>query len=200
MDIDNLGISYAIGEDGAPHLTVPDGMRDFVVNFIRTTAVKTPAEIAAVAQEGQDNILRGLAGLSDAQAQYKPAAGDWAILDATAHIVTVKRLMPVLCNALAQGALPPGFGPQLEEERAQDGVTAASFTSVAEARDAAEAAHLDMLAFIERMDQAQTGLRFSHYFFGSMNAREWACFYRVHDGDHGPHLMKIRQSHGFPAS
>jgi hypothetical protein len=115
-----------------------------------------------------------------------------------AHVVTVKRIMPVLSTALGKSELPPGFGPRLEESKAQDGVTAASFSTISEAREAAEAAHRDMLQAIAGLDDAQTELKFSHFVFGAMNAREWACFYRVHDADHGPSLFRLRSLPDFP--
>lgn len=200
MDIDNLGLSYTIDADGNRQLTLAPGMRDFVVDFIRTTAVKSPAEIAAVVQQGQDNVLRNIEGLTEEQARFKPAPDEWCILDVMAHIVSVKRLMSALSTGLGRGEMPPGFGPHLEEAKAQDGITIAKFDSLADAREAVAAAHADMLACIQRLDEARTELRFSHFFFGAMNAREWACFYRVHDGDHAPHILRIRNAPGFPAS
>lgn len=196
--LENLGITYKTDTEGNRLLTLPDEAHARVLRFIAETSVKSTADIAAAAQEGHDSILAGIDGLSDAQAAWKPAPDVWCALQLMAHVVTVKRIMPVLSRALGSGALPPGFGPQFEEAKAQDGVTAASFGTIAEARDAAEAAHRDMLDVIGGLDDAATELKFSHFVFGSMNAREWACFYRVHDADHGPALFRLRDLPGFP--
>lgn len=198
MDIDDLGLSYTTDEHGNQQLQLHPGMREFVIEFIRTTAVKSPAEIAAVVQQGQDNVLRNINGLTDEQAQFKPAPDQWCILDAMAHIVSVKRMMSRLSSGLGRGEMPPGYGPHLEEAKSQDGITIAKFDTIADARDAAVEAHADMLDCISRLDGAQTELRFSHFFFGAMNSREWCVFYRVHDGDHAPHILKIRNAPGFP--
>jgi hypothetical protein len=190
--MDDLHIAYKTGADGERHATLPDETIQYVKDFIRETSGKSAAEIAAVVQEGHDIVLSHLEGLSDDQARTRITPDDWSVLEAMAHVVTVKRIMPVLARSLASGELPPGFGPQLEEERAQDGVTAASFSTVAEAREAAEGAHNDLLDFIRGpMDGASLELRFKHFFFGPLNAREWACFQRIHDGDHIGQLTRI---------
>ena len=40
------------------------------------------------------------------------------------------------------------------------------------------------------VDALDRNTRFTHFFFGAMNAREWACFQRIHDGDHFPQSSK----------
>ena len=191
-------ITYSTDSDGNRKFHMSEEARTAVLDFIHDTAAKSPTEIAAIVQAGHDAVLRNIAGLTDAQAQHKPSAEDWSVLETMGHIVTVKRVMATLAASMAAGALPPGFGPQFEEERAQDGFIAATFTTVAEARDAADAAHRDLLAVIEKVDDANTEVRFKHFFFGALNAREWCCFQRIHDGDHGPQLAKIIASPGFP--
>jgi len=196
----NLRITYTTTPEGERKASIPDDASTFVLDFIRETAAKTPDEIAATVQDGHDAVIRNLAGLSDAQARFKPSPGDWSVLETMAHIVTVKRIMAALSTSLGSGKLPPGFGPQFEEERAQDGVTAVRFDTIAGARDAADAAHRDLLAFIAGVDSADTTLTFRHFFFGAMNARQWACFQYIHDGDHAPQILRIRQSAGFPVT
>jgi NAD(P)-dependent dehydrogenase (short-subunit alcohol dehydrogenase family) len=196
----NLKITYPTDAEGNRRFHMPEEARTAVLDFIHDTAAKSPAKIAAIVQAGHDAVLRSIAGLTDAQAQHKPSADDWSVLETMGHIVTVKRVMAALAASLATGELPPGFGPQFEEERAQDGFIAATFTTVAEARDAADAAHRDLLAVIEKVDDANTDVRFKHFFFGAMNAREWCCFQRIHDGDHAPQIAKIIASAGFPAT
>jgi hypothetical protein len=193
--LENLGLTYKVDADGNRMLTLPDEAHARVMKFIAERSAKSTAEIAAAAQEGHNSILAGIDGLSEEQAAWKPAPDEWCALELMAHVVTVKRIMPVLSTALGEGELPPGFGPQFEEAKAQDGVMAASFATIGEAREAAQAAHRDMLAVIARLDDAATELTFV---FGSMIARVWACFYRVHDADHGPALLRLRRRADFP--
>lgn len=196
--LENLGLMYVTDAEGNRRLKLPDEAHARVLKFISETSLKSTAEIAAAAQEGHDSILVGIDGLSDEQAAWKPAPDEWCALQLMAHVVTVKRIMPVLSRALGKSELPPGFGPQFEEAKAQDGVTAASFTTIGEAREAAETAHRDMLSVIGGLDDAATELTFRHFVFGAMNSREWACFYRVHDADHGPALFRLRERADFP--
>jgi hypothetical protein len=198
--VEQLNITYKQGDDGARHATLPDDTIAYVRKFIQDTSAKSPTEIAAAVQEGHDAVLRNIDGLSDAQARYKPAPAVWSALETMAHLVTVKRVTVALTSNLGAGNLPPGFGPQLENESAQDGVTLANFETIADARDAAQAAHDELLALISSIDDANTDTRFKHFFFGAMNAREWACFQRIHDGDHYPQIASVRVTPGFPAS
>jgi hypothetical protein len=198
MTLGDLGIGYIIDAEGKRQLTMPDEARQRVLTFISETSARTIDDIAAAANEGHASILQGLEGLSDEQARWKPNPDDWCVLEIMAHVVTVKRIMPVLATALGKGEMPPGFGPEFEEASRQDGVTAASFSTLAEAREASEAAHRNMLDVIARLDEADLSLQFRHFVFGAMNAREWACFYRVHDADHGPALFKLRAMADFP--
>ncbi len=198
--MDDLKITYAVDADGVRRASIPEATFAYASSFIRETAHKSASEIAAAVQQGQDAILRTIEGLTDGQAHHKPSPDGWSVLDTMAHIVTVKRICVALTTSLAAGQLPPGFGPHFEEERAQDGVTVVRFDTLAEAREAAEAAHNELLALIAKIDDAGVEIRFKHFFFGSLNAREWAVFPRIHDGDHGPQLARIREAADFPAA
>jgi hypothetical protein len=187
----DLGIQYTRQPDGTKRASIPDRSREWALSFVREHAAKSPAEIAAVVQEGHDRIIRLLDGLTDEPAPARPAADEWSVLDAMAHVVSTKQIMVALIGSLSQGALPPGAGPEWEEESRQDGVTITTFTSVAEARDAANDAQRQLLDLIADIDAANTEMRFKHYIFGAFNAREWCVFQRVHDGDHTPQIERL---------
>lgn len=198
--MDQLHITYEVGEDGVRRARLSDDALNYVLTFIKDSAAKPPSGIAAAVQEGHDYVLRNIEGVTDAQAAWKPAPDEWSILETMAHIVTVKRVTVALTTHLGAGNMPPGFGPHLEKEESQDGVTLAKFETIVEARESAQSAHDELLALIEKLDGMDTDTRFRHFFFGPMNAREWACFQRIHDGDHFPQLESVRLSPGFPAA
>ncbi len=198
--MNELNFSYATDAGGDRRVVLSDDALAYVTNFVRDTAATSAAEIAAVAQEGHDAVIRNIDGLTDVQARYKPSPDDWSVLEAMAHIVTFKRINVALTSNLGAGTLPPGFGPQLENENAQYGITLAKFETIAEAREAAESAHKELLAVIAKIDDADRDTRFTHFAFGAMNAREWASFQRIHDGDHFPQLAKITSSARFPSA
>ena len=114
--MDELQITYAIGPDGKRTATLPEASMAYVSAFIRDTARGTTNEIAAAIQHGHDAVIANIEGVSDEQAAFAPAPGEWSILDTMGHIVTVKRICGALATSLAAGQLPPGFGPHLEGE------------------------------------------------------------------------------------
>ncbi len=197
----DLELKYVVGPDGKRVLTIPVDRRALAVAYIRDGAVGAPAEIEAVVQEGHDALFAALEGLSEAQVAHKPSSADWCVLELMAHVVSVKRIVAGLCLSLAQGHWPPGIGPEWEEPSAQDGVTLAGFGTLTEAREAAQAAHDGLLAFIRGIDEGvNTEVRFRHFVFGALNSREWALFQRIHDDDHTPQIASITASPNFPST
>lgn len=196
----NLQLTYVTGEDGVRHLTLPDEMRARVIAFVREGGAKSPDEIAAIVQEGHDALIASLDGVSDEQARWKPAPGEWSILELMDHVVTIKRFLVVLAPHMSEGAWPPGLTEAWQEEALQDGATTARFTSIAEARDAANASHDALLAFLRGVTpEMNTEKTFTHFLFGAMNFREWIVFERIHDGDHGPTIGRIKALPAYPA-
>jgi hypothetical protein len=197
--IPDLQLAYVTGEDGARHLTVPDDVMTFVRTYIRETAARPAADIAAAVQEGHDELRRAFDDVSEAQARFKPGPDDWSILELLDHVVTVKRAMALLATSLSKGAWPPGFSVASEREDFQDGVTFVRFDALAEARAAVDAAHGELMAFIATItDDTSTEKEFRHFLFGSMNCRQWAAFQRIHDADHAPGIGKIKAAPGYP--
>ena len=180
----DLQITYIPDDEGVLKANIPQRNKEWALAFIAEHSVEEPARIAAIVQEGHDEILAAIAPLTDAQAKQKPSDDDWSVLDAMAHVVTTKQVCAGLCGSLAGGARPPGIGPEWEEEPAQDGITNVSFETLAAAREAAESVHQQLLEIISKLESANLDVSFKHYIFGPMNAREWAIFQRIHDGDH----------------
>ena len=180
----DLEISYIPDDEGVLKANIPQWNKEWALAFIAKHSVKEPAQIAAVVQEGHEQVLDAIAPLTDAQAKQKPSDGGWSVLDAMAHVVTTKQVCAGLCGSLASGLRPPGIGPEWEEESAQDGITNVTFETLAAAREAAETVHQQLLGTISKLDSANLDVRFKHYIFGPLNAREWAVFQRIHDGDH----------------
>lgn len=196
----NLGLTYVTGEDGVRRLTLPDETRAAVVAFVRENGAKPREEMAAIVEDGHAALLAALEGVSDAQARWKPAPDAWSILELMDHIVTIKTFMGVLCRSLSQGAWPPGLTAEWQEERLQDGATAARHATLDDARAAEQAAHDSLIGFVRSITPAMdTDKTFSHFLFGEMNCRQWAMFQRIHDYDHVPTIAKIKATPGFPA-
>jgi hypothetical protein len=195
----DLQLEYITGADGKRVLTLPDERRAAVIAYVRENALRPASEIEAIVQRAHDAVLDAIRDVSEPQAAHKPSPDDWSIIEAMDHVVSVKRIMGILCGNLAEGGLPPGLSNNIEDAAAQDGVTIVRFTSIAEARTAAEAAHSALLAFIRRIDTLpEPTITFSHLLFGAFNYREWPVFTIIHDGDHTPQIRRIKTTPGFP--
>ena len=181
--------------------TLTDDVQERVGSYIRHQAAKEPDAIKDIVQTGHDKLLALLDGMSEEQATFKPSAGDWSVLEVLDHVVTAKRGVARTCVTLARGDVPAGIGEEGQEKSPQDGVTAKHhFSSLAEARAGAEAAHAGMIEFIGGIAQGvDLDARYNHFLFGALNCREWAAFQRVHDGDHGNQIEKVLASAGYPA-
>ncbi len=196
----NLQLKYVFDADGTKRLTIPDKQRAMVIDYVRTNALRPPSGVEALVQEGHDELLAAIRDLSDVQAAFKPSPEDWSVLEVLAHVVTVKRVVPALAVSLSEGHWPPGFTDAFQESSTQDGVSAAKFATLDEARAAAADAHASLLAFIRTLDQpSHSDMTFRHFVFGEFNCHEWPVFQRIHDGDHTPHIRGIMASPAFPA-
>ena len=175
----------------------PPDVIERVTGYIRHNANKEPQSVRELVQKGHDQLAGLLDGMSEEQAAFKPGPDDWSVLELMAHVVTAKRGVARICARLARGEQVTNFGGEGEE---QDGIARDKFISLAEARAAADAAHRELLAFIDgALSQANEDARFRHFLFGDLNCREWAAFQRVHDGDHAGQIGQITSAPGYPA-
>ena len=177
--------------------STPPDVIERVTGYIRHNATKEPQTIRELVQKGHDQLAGLLEGMSEEQAAFKPGPDDWSVLELMAHVVTAKRGVARICARLARGEQVTNFGGEGEE---QDGVTRGAFASLAEARSAMDAAHRELLDFIDGpLAQADLETRFRHFIFGELSCREWAAFQRVHDGDHAGQIGQITSAPGYPA-
>jgi hypothetical protein len=175
----------------------PADVVEKVTSYIKHNATKDTPALRELVQTGHAQISGLLDGLSETQATFKPGPEDWSVLELMAHVVTAKGGVARICERLARGEQIPGAGREGDE---QDGITRERFTSLAEARQAMDVAHAELLSFIDGpLAQANTEARFNHFVFGDLNCREWAAFQRVHDGDHAGQIEKIKAAQGYPA-
>lgn len=179
--------------------TVPDDLRERLVSYIKHQAARGTEVIKEAVQSGHHQFVAAFDGMSEEQATFKPSADVWSVLEVLQHAATTKRELAVLCAALARGDTYASLGPDGEEPSAQDGITRVQFHSLAEAREATESAHGELMAFIAGLspdDDLET--RFKHFIFGALNCREWAVFQQVHDIDHTRQIEQIKAAPGFP--
>ncbi|MEX1253723.1 MAG: DinB family protein [Dehalococcoidia bacterium] len=174
-------------------------MVDRIGSYIRHNATKSPEALHDLVLKGHEQVLGLIEGLSPEQVTFKPGADDWSVLETLRHIVAAKRGVARVCVRLAAGETPGGVGGEGQAQQ-QDGVMGDEYATLVEARAAMDAAHNDMLAFVDGLASSQPNVekRFNHFVFGDLNCREWAAFQRVHDGDHSGQIEQIKAAPGFP--
>ena len=169
-------------------VTISDDVRERLVSYLKHQAGKSPQAIKELVQKGHDQLLDRFDGLSEEQATFKPEPDVWSVVEVLQHAAPAKRSVANLCVTLARGATPERGGGDT------------TYASLAEARSALEAAHMELLAFVDGLSpDVNVEARFEHSFFGELNCLEWAAFQRVHDGDHAGQIDQIRAATGFPA-
>ncbi|MEX0785304.1 MAG: DinB family protein [Dehalococcoidia bacterium] len=178
---------------------VADDRRAQVRSYIQHNATKSAGDMLDMIQEEHERLLSLVAGLSDEQATFKPAADEWSVLDTLTHVVAGKKGVARLAAALAKGEKPPAVGGEGETQK-QDGVKGRDYASLADVIAAINAAHDELTAFLRQVsDESNSELTHPHFIFGDLNCREWAVFQRVHDRDHGGQIASVIAAPGFPA-
>ena len=177
-----------------------DQLRERVTGYIRHNVAKGDDAILALVQQGHEQVLASIDGLSDEQATFKPSADDWSVLETMQHIVAGKEGTARVCATLARGGRPGDIGGEGQDVNKEGEERRGKFASIAEARDAAIAAHDSLVEFVNTLS-ADTNMdaTFPHALFGELNCREWCAFQRVHDGDHGGQIEQIKAAAGFSA-
>ena len=178
----------------------PSDVRERITGYIKHNAAKSNEAVLDLVQAGHKQLMGLVEGLSDEQATFKPSAEEWSVLDTMQHVVAAKKGVARLCEALARGEEPGGIGGEGEDTQKQDGVTGRTYATIGEAAEAAGAAQEELVAFVNGLgDRTNLETTHDHFLFGPLNCREWAVFQRVHDGDHGNQIEKVKAADGFPA-
>ncbi len=161
---------------------------DRIRSYLKHQAGKSPQAIRGLVEKGHAQLLDRIDGLSEEQATFKPEPDVWSVVEVLQHAAPAKRWVADLCVTLARGATPEGGGGHT------------TYASLAEARSALEAAHMELLAFVDGLSpDVNVEARYEHFVFGPLNCLEWSAFQRVHDGDHAGQIDQIRAATGFPA-
>ena len=174
-------------------VTPPDEVKDRVLSYIKHQAAKSAPALRGVVQQGHDQVMGLLAGMSDEQAGFKSSAEEWSVFEVLQHASEAGRRTARGCVALAAG------GETNKIERAGQ-IKNEPFTSLDQARAALDAGHQELVDFIDTLSpETNVEATLAHPFFGPLNCREWAAFQRVHDGDHAGQIEQITSAAGYPA-
>jgi hypothetical protein len=156
------------------------------VSYLTHQGKKDVSAVVAVIERERRRLLDLLADVSQEQAEFAPAPGQWCIREIVEQVVAAERGVVEIIARLAGVAAPPA------------GPTAAG-RPLAELREHLAAVRAQLLGLVEGLtEDASLDARHDHFFFGPLNWKEWLAFQRVHDGDHLQQIEAIRGSPSYP--
>lgn len=157
---------------------------------LQQQGAQSNAELGGRLGEMEARTFAAIAGLSEEQAAYRPAPGEWPILGHLAHIVDTLESCGVVAGDLAEGREPPR-DRLLQKEYA--------VTLLAPMTEGLREAFAGAQAWLADLPAAQDGgSELRHGVFGHLNHREWAAFMLFHVGMHVGQVQAIKEGAGFP--
>ncbi len=187
-------------DHGSPGLTAhfldSEGNRLALFENVVTTRFRDQArasneELVKKLDGLEARLAATLAGMSEAQASHRPAAGEWAVLGHLAHIVDTLDNCGVVAHDLANGRQPP-------RDRLWDREYAV---------ETLESATVDLRrgfagarGWILELRETPAAETLVHGVFGPLNDREWVAFMQFHIGMHIGQIEAIKEGKGFPGA
>jgi hypothetical protein len=143
-------------------------------------------------------LLAAVEGVSDAQAQFRPATGEgedaWGIAEVLRHLVSIETIMADRIRALGSGsptgALTPTYPGYMEA------VETRRLPELLQELDASYAALLAAIEEVEGHERLDTVA--AHRRFGELNCRSWIAMHTLHLLDHARQAGKIKALPGYP--
>jgi uncharacterized damage-inducible protein DinB len=173
-------------------MVLPDEVRQRIVSYLSRQAGKDTSAICDLISEERSRLLALLEGVSDEQAAFAPAAGQWSIVKIVGHVVSAERGVAAIIGRLA-GVLPETEGRTTSDPEA-DGDR-----SLSELRSRLSQTRQELLEVVAQIaDDSSLEAKHDHPFFGALNWKEWLAFQRVHDRDHVGQIEAIQQFSSYP--
>jgi hypothetical protein len=172
---------------------------DGVRVFLREEAEQPFSVLRPKVEEAHRTLTAALAGVSDHQAEFRPATGEgedaWGIVEVLRHVVSVELMMADRLRALGSGIQPqlrttyPGYMEDVDTRRLPE--LAIALTGSRE----------NLLAAIAEIEgHERLDMMSPHRRFGELNCRGWMAMHTLHLQDHARQIEKIKEMDGFPAA
>ena len=159
------------------------------------------------------DVLKEAAGLSQAQADWRPSERDWSIGEILHHLtlaeIATGKLTSKLLREAASGLqpYPPDLGSFEPLPPWPPGPAEAPPVVRPEKGQPIEALLADMRATRERSRQSierlagvdPRPLTWRHFALGELDLAQWWMLQARHDGDHLQQLRRVKTSPGFPS-
>ena len=167
-------------------MVLPDDVRQTVVCYLTHQGKKDVSAVVEVIERERRRLLDLLAGVSQAQAEFAPAPGQWCIREIAEHVVASERGVLAVIARLAGVPAPADQAP-------------AAGRSLAELREDLASVRAQLQTLVRDLPQdANLDAKRDHLFFGPLNWKEWLAFQRVHDGDHIEQIEAVQRSPSYP--
>ena len=159
-----------------------------VRGYLRDQIAQGTDHVALLLQQESERIMDLSAGLSEEDAAFCPAPGEWSVSQVLRHLIGGYERNLIRVDALMSGRAydgPPTVPGNIPDE---------TFASFADIRNRYIEARDTILGLVRGGDPYRN-LEFStdHVAFGNMNWLEWALFtLDVHSRDHRGQIEKIR--------
>lgn len=184
-----MSSEHTMKDSKGNEVSLPEEQRQQVMSYLKYQAAKGAGDLVVLIQRGAKMMEEALAGVTEAQARFRPAEGEWSIGEVLRHVEASSRGCADLVAALARGEkgaqpfdIPPLPGDDsLGELRSR---VAGAFDGVQNAVISLEEANLEATAH--------------HPFFGELNHKEWAVFVYVHSRDHVNQIEQVKAHPDFP--
>src|SRR5262245_28085056 len=174
-----------------------------------------PAALDAIAQDldaARAEVLRETEGLSQAQADWRPAAHDWSVGEILHHLtiseINTGKLTSKLLKEMSSQTAPypddlaafapvPPWPPGPREAppvvRPEKGYPIFQLLQDMRAARARSRQSLERLATVD-----PRAFTWRHFTLGEMDLGQWWMLQSVHDRDHLKQLRRVKKSPGFP--
>ena len=151
------------------------------------------AEIWPRAVKARLELLDALEGVSDEDAAWAPAPGEWSIKEVAVHLLNSSRNTRRLVQALSAGQTGDSSGVETPRETTSTPIDSLK----AQIRDDGIEWSAAILSLPPRPALEPTA---PHSMFGELHARAWFLFQRTHDQDHRGQIEAVKNAPGYPGA
>jgi len=175
-------------------LQQPDIMQQ-AVNYVTHQANKGIDSLIALMERTGEDWKRCLEGVSDAQADFSPSAGEWTTREVVTHFLQSTGSVNDQVRKITAGEQVGSLAAPGPDERP------ASTLSLGEMR----ARTVGIFGEIGELTRSLDGnpnldKQFPHPAFGQLNVLQWIAFQRLHGMDHMQQIDKNKAAAGYPSA
>jgi len=162
-----------------------------LMSYVRHQALKPASDLLVLVDRGSDYVDGSLEHVSEAQARFCPAPGEWCICEVLLHLISATHGTARLVESLAAGAKP-------DVKLSAPTVEMGSET-LAELRQGLAESFEHMRSVVRALPEgAGPSVTLLHPLHGELTAKEWAVLGYLHVRDHADQIGRLKPHHGFP--